>query len=106
MDANAARALAQRLADGAPTVGLLRASIEISLNTIPWEGPEAATFRSDWQRRHSSALARVSSLLEQACQYLVCEADNQLVTSGAASTTLPSTVSYVDLNNSTAVEHL
>ena len=106
MDANAARALAQRLADGATTLDLLRASIEISLNTVPWEGPDAAAFQSDWQRRHSSALARASSLLEQACQYLVCEADNQLVTSAAASTALPSTASYVDLNNSSAVENV
>ena len=63
MDVSAAQALAQRLADGATGLDLLRASIETTLNTVLWEGPDAAAFQSDWLRRHSSTLARASALL-------------------------------------------
>ena len=106
MDVSAARALAQRLADGATALDLLRANIDINVNSVSWEGPDAVAFKSDWQNRHGSALARTSALLEQACQYLVREADNQLAASAAASAALPSTTGYVELNDLGAVENL
>lgn len=41
MDDSAGRALVQQVGNGAATVDLLRPSIQIGLDTVPWEWPEA-----------------------------------------------------------------
>ena len=60
MDVSAARALAQRLADGATTLDWLRASMEISVNAVPWEQPDAAAGYVD--HNNSSAVQTVAAI--------------------------------------------
>lgn len=83
LDIEAIRAVARQLADGAANLDYLGVSLQNQLQATPWDGPDAANFREQWEVRHKVSLTGAAGQLRDAGQQLLKEADEQSVATGA-----------------------
>lgn len=76
--------LARSLADAADRMDVdIRANLTSRINASPWQGGDAARFRSDWSTRLSPQLFQTAEALRQGASLLTSEAQEQRDASSA-----------------------
>ncbi len=81
MDVEQVRTLARRLADGSAELEVLSGSLGAALQSTPWQGLDAESFRADWQSFHGPILAAAAELLQTAAERLQHELNQQVTAS-------------------------
>lgn len=81
MDINAVRQLANQLGQKAQEIETLSAQLTTVLDNTEWMGPDATTFRNDWQSQHLTNLRNVANALKEAQNRANANAQEQEQTS-------------------------
>lgn len=76
-------ALANRMATAGAHLQNLASQLNQCVNSLPWEGVGADTFRSDWPRRYAPAIAAAATSLQDMSSYLHRKASEQRAASAA-----------------------
>jgi uncharacterized protein YukE len=66
LDPAAVRSLASLLNAKADEIDAVRALLTSQLLNVWWEGPDAVSFRNDWETAHTAQLSHVSAALRDA----------------------------------------
>lgn len=65
LDVEQVRSLGTSLDREADGIDAIQSKLTGLLNNTQWSGPDATTFRNDWQSAHSTALRKVAEALRQ-----------------------------------------
>ena len=68
LDVQQVRELATNLDREADSIDQILSKLTGVLNNTQWTGPDATTFRNDWQGAHSTALRKVGQALRDVAQ--------------------------------------
>lgn len=81
MDIASVRSLASAMASAADSLSSAADRLDAELNRAPWQGPDAAAFRSEWSSSHRAALRSTADSLREIRRVLAKQADDQNATS-------------------------
>ncbi|MCU1479543.1 MAG: family type secretion target [Subtercola sp.] len=83
LDVEQVRSLSKQLNTQSQQVQQILTSLTSALQSVQWTGPDAESFRSEWNTTHTAALKQVISALESASQKSAKNAADQEATSNA-----------------------
>ncbi|HHV21701.1 MAG TPA: hypothetical protein GXZ30_09265 [Propionibacterium sp.] len=83
MNIEAVEQFAQQLGQKAQEIDTLAQQLNQALSTTEWVGPDATSFRNDWQSTHMTSLRNVSQALRDAQTKANRNANEQRNTSGS-----------------------
>lgn len=77
MDISEVRTLASQLSSKADEIESIANALSGQLNGVQWEGPDAQSFRNDWQSTHRTQLHNVATALRDASSRATTNANQQ-----------------------------
>ncbi|MDO5498058.1 MAG: hypothetical protein Q4F67_00065 [Propionibacteriaceae bacterium] len=81
MDINEVRGFATQLGQKAQEIDTLAQQLTQALGNTQWVGPDATSFRNEWQSQHMAALRNVATALREAQNRANANAQEQETTS-------------------------
>ncbi len=81
MDPEAVKSLAAQMIKAADQIEALAGQLSKQLANAAWVGPDATSFKNDWQSHHQSQLKAVSNAVRDAATRAQRNAEQQIQTS-------------------------